>query len=281
MKEKMSIRDKITLTVFLFVTFTSGLMGYLLDQILTEQPEGDSLGMGLWLVLPLLTGIVLRIINKDLKQIGARPHFKNNMKWYAVAALVFPGIMLVCIIVAKLTGALIVKATAFDTLFALVLTTFLVNCVRNIFEEFAWRGCLVPFLEKTRMNDWFLYLVSGFVWGMWHFTYYMFFLPDTYFTEYSRPLLAIAGVILMILWSPLFVELRRLTNSVWPGVIMHATEDSVPTLLFVTTEVFRLKNGFSSILDPIYGVLPTLLLFLVGLELRRCRIRRERVHSKC
>ena len=74
----MSKRDKINLTLFVFVTITAGIFGYLLDQILTEQPEGNSLGMGLWLVLPFLTGIVLQIINKDLKQIGAKPNFKNN-----------------------------------------------------------------------------------------------------------------------------------------------------------------------------------------------------------
>ena len=60
MQEKMSKRDIITLAVFVFVTITAGGLGYLLDQVLTEQPEGNSLGMGLWLVFPLLTGIVLR-----------------------------------------------------------------------------------------------------------------------------------------------------------------------------------------------------------------------------
>ena len=70
MNEKMSKRDKITLAIFVFITITAGFFGYLLDQVLTEQPEGNSLGMGLWLVLPFLTGIVLRIINKDMKQMS-------------------------------------------------------------------------------------------------------------------------------------------------------------------------------------------------------------------
>lgn len=105
MNEKMSRRDKINLVVFVFVTITAGIFGYLLDQILTEQPAGNSLGMGLWLVLPFLTGIVLRILNKDIKQIGARPNFKNNLKWYAVSVLVFPCVMLISIILAKIMGA--------------------------------------------------------------------------------------------------------------------------------------------------------------------------------
>lgn len=274
MNEKMNKRSKITLAVFVFVTITAGIFGYLLDQILTEQPEGNSLGMGLWLVLPFLTGVVLRIINKDLKQIGVRPNFKNNLKWYAVAFLIFPCIMLIILIAAKTVGGLIIGEIELSSLFVLMLSTFFANCIKNIFEEFAWRGCLVPYLEKTGMNDWFLYFISGLIWGMWHITYYMFFLPDEYFTETSRPMMVVVGIVLMIFWSPLFVELRRLTNSVWPCVILHSMEDAVPTMLFVTTNVFQIKKSYSVMLDPISGILPTALIFFIGLKLRKCRMKK-------
>lgn len=272
MNEKMNKRSTITLAVFVFMTITAGIFGYLLDQILTEQPEGNSLGMGLWLVLPFLTGIVLQIINKDLKQIGVRPNFKNNLKWYVVAVLVFPCIMLISVIAAKTVGGLIIGEIELSSLCVLMLSTFFANCIKNIFEEFAWRGCLIPYLEKTGMNDWFLYFISGLIWGMWHITYYMFFLPDEYFTETSRPMMVVVGIVLMIFWSPLFVELRRLTNSVWPCVILHSMEDAVPTMLFVTTNVFQIKKNYSVMLDPISGILPTGLIFLIGLRLRKCRM---------
>jgi len=280
MNEKMSKRDKMNLTIFVFVTITAGFFGCLLDQILPEQPEGNSLGMGLWLILPFLTGIVLRILNKDLKQIGAKPNFKNNLKWYAVSVLVFPCVMLVCIVAAKMMGALIVGKTELSALFILMLTAFFENCVKNIFEEFAWRGCLVPYLEKTGINDWFLYAASGLVWGMWHITYYMFFLPDEYFTEISRPMMVVVGIVLMIFWSPLFVELRRLTNSVWPCVILHSMEDAVPTMLFVTANVLRIKKNYFVMLDPISGIVPAALVFIIGLGLRNYRIKKEHAASE-
>ncbi len=280
MNEKMSKRDKMNLTIFVFVTITAGFFGCLLDQILPEQPEGNSLGMGLWLILPFLTGIVLRILNKDLKQIGAKPNFKNNLKWYAVSVLVFPCVMLVCIVAAKIMGALIVGKTELSALFILMLTAFFENCVKNIFEEFAWRGCLVPYLEKTGINDWFLYAASGLVWGMWHITYYMFFLPDEYFTEISRPMMVVVGIVLMIFWSPLFVELRRLTNSVWPCVILHSMEDAVPTMLFVTANVLRIKKNYFVMLDPISGIVPAALVFIIGLGLRNYRIKKEHAASE-
>lgn len=273
----MNKRDKIALAIFVFVTLTAGTFGYMLDQVLTDQPEGNSLGMGLWLVLPLLTGIVLRIINKDLKEIGARTNLRNNIKWYGVAVLVYPFIMLISIIIAKAGGGLTIGKFESGALFALMLTTFFGSCIKNIFEEFAWRGCLVPYLEKTKMNDWLLYFTSGLVWGMWHITYYMFFLPDEYFTETSRPMMVVIGIVLMIFWSPLFVELRRLTNSVWPCVILHAMEDAVPTLLFVTTDVFRIKKSLSVMIDPISGFITTAILLLIGLSLRRYRIKKNYV----
>lgn len=275
MNKQMSKRDKITLVIFIFITITAGLFGYLLDQVLTEQPEGDSLGMGLWLVLPLFTGIVLRIINKDMKQMGVRPNFKRNLKWYAVAVLAFPATTLISIIVAKMAGGLSVGEIELSALFMLMFTTFLANCIKNIFEEFAWRGCLVPYLEKTGMNDWCLYFFSGLIWGMWHITYYMFFLPDEYFTEISRSMMVVVGIVLMIFWSPLFVELRRLTNSVWPCVILHSMEDAVPTMLFVTANVLQIKENYSVMLDPIQGILPTALVFFAGLALRKSRMKRE------
>ncbi|MBR6403728.1 MAG: CPBP family intramembrane metalloprotease [Eubacterium sp.] len=271
----MSKRDKITLAIFIFITITAGFFGYLLDQVLTDQPEGKSLGMGIWLVLPFLTGTVLRIINKDMKQMGVRPYFKHNLKWYAVAVLAFPGIMMIIIIVAEIAGSLIVGEIELKALFVLMVTTFLANCIKNIFEEFAWRGCLVPYLEKTGMNDWCLYFFSGLIWGMWHIMYYMFFLPDEYFTETSRPMTVVLGIVLMIFWSPLFVEMRRLTKSVWPCVILHSMEDAVPNMLFVTANVLQIKEEYSVMLDPISGILPTMLVFLMGLGLRKCRMKRE------
>lgn len=275
MNEKVSKRDKIMLAVFIFVTITAGSFGYFVDQLLTEQPEGNSLGMGLWLVLPFFTDIILQVINKDLHRIGFRPNFKNNLKWYAIAFMIFPCITLVSCILAKISGGFIVREIALNALFALMFTTFFASFIKNIFEEFAWRGYLFLNLEKLGMNDWYLYLTNGLIWGMWHVTYYMFFLPDKYFTEISRPMMVIVGSVLMIFWTPMFVEIRRLTDSVWPCVILHSMEDAVPTMLFATANVFQIEERYSVMLDPISGMIPTVLVFFIGLGLRKYRVRRD------
>ena len=73
----------------------------------------------------------------------------------------------------------------------------------------------------------------------------------------------------------MFVEMRRLTNSVWPCVILHSMEDAVPTMLFVTANVFQIEERYSIMLDPISGIVPTAFVFFIGLGLRRCRVKRE------
>lgn len=268
-------KNTISLVIFIFVTLFCGVAGYGVDQILVDQPEGNSLGMGLWLVLPFLTGLIIRIVNKDWKDFGIKLHIKGNLKWYLVAFLVFPVVTLITILLAKISGGLIVNDVQVSSLPMLILTTFLANCIKNIFEEFAWRGNLVPLLEKTGINDWLLYLFSGMIWGMWHITYYMFFLPDEYFTDTSRPMMVISGIVIMILWAPLFTEIKRLTNSVWPCVFLHSLEDAIPTMLFVTANVFGLKSGYGLLLDPVSGIISIALLVAFGVVLRRVRIKKE------
>ncbi len=277
----MRKRDKITLAVFVLVSLMAGSFGYWVDQILTEQPEGNSLGMGLWLVLPFFTGVILRIINKNMKEMGFLPRFRGNRKWYTVAVCVFPGITLLCSLIAWITRGLMIDDVEVMTLIVLMLSTFLASCIQSIFEEFAWRGCLVPYLVKTGMNDWYIYFLSGLVWGVWHITYYLYFLPEEYFVDTSREMLVVSGIVIMVLWSPLFVELRRVTDSVWPCVILHSMQGAVPTLLFVTEKVLRMEESHSFMLNPVSGILQPVVIFGLGLQLRKYRLKQQVNKVKC
>lgn len=43
--------------------------------------------------------------------------------------------------------------------------------LKNIGEEFGWRGYLVPRLAGTGINRWKLHLIVGAVWAGWHLPY--------------------------------------------------------------------------------------------------------------
>ena len=59
----------------------------------------------------------------------------------------------------------------------------------------------------------------------------------------------------MVCWSIMYVEIYRLTKSVWPCVIMHAIEDAVPTVLVTITGIITLTNSSDFWLNPISGVI--------------------------
>ncbi len=51
--------------IFVFVALSCGWFGVFADKNMPPQPVGNSLGMGIWLVFPLLSTIILRFFEKD------------------------------------------------------------------------------------------------------------------------------------------------------------------------------------------------------------------------
>lgn len=260
------------LYIFILVSLSCGWIGVLIDNLLSEQPEGNSLGMGLWLISPFLVSLIFHKSEHDWSIMGFKPYFSGNTKWYCIAILIYPFVTLVCMILAKIFNCINLSNFTIDEFVSVALITVLGSFIKNIFEEFSWRGYLTPKLIESGLNDWTIYLVSGLVWGLWHSAYYMVFLPDDYFQQYSRPAFLIIACVLMIVWSIMFVEIYRLTKSVWPCVLMHVIEDAVPTVLVTTGEFVSFTQIGASIFDCTTGVIATVLFLTIGLTLRYYRV---------
>lgn len=268
-------RRKLSLLLFIVVVLASGWNGVWVDMKMPEQPEGNSLGMGLWLVLPMLTMLVLRIVSRDWKDIGMRFNLKGNMIWYAAAIAIYPVMTVIVVGLAFLLDSAHVTDIEINTLLTLIGVSTAGSFIKNIFEEFAWRGYLTPKLIELKFNDGSLYLVSGLVWALWHAPYYMVFLPNTYFETTTRTSFLLIGCVLMVAWSIMYVEIYRLTKSVWPCVFMHAVEDGVPTLLLSVTGIITLTKTGELWLSPTTGIITTVLFVGFGLWLRSVRVRKE------
>jgi hypothetical protein len=101
----MNKKDIRNIGIFVFIVIISGWIGVFLDSVLVSQPEGDSLGMGIWLVLPLLTAFIIILFSKvSWKDLGMKPNFKGNMKWYLVSALIFPVVTAIVLIIGATTN---------------------------------------------------------------------------------------------------------------------------------------------------------------------------------
>ena len=265
------------LIIFIVIALASGWLGVLVDTSLIEQPKGDTLGMGLWLILPLLTAITLNIISRDWKNAGLTPKLKGNLKWYLLSLSLFPAIAVVTLSAAKLFGFVDLSKIEIDTVLPLIATGFAINIIKNVFEEFAWRGFLTPKLIEMKINDWLLYLISGLVWGLWHVPYYLIFLDDSVFEalSVSRVEFVFIATMIILCWNVMYVELFRLAKSVFPCTIMHAAEDGVVMFLFAGEYYVFTNNINTWIFDPHVGIVATVLVLGTGLILRSIRIKRN------
>ncbi|MGC5011163.1 lysostaphin resistance A-like protein [Streptosporangium sp. DT93] len=120
---------------------------------------------------------------------------------------------------ASVTGPLAMDSATLVAvqLAAMVLIAPLINSIAAFGEEWGWRGWLLPRLAP--LGTWRALLVSGVIWGVWHF-------PLT-LRGYNYPDLgAWAGpmfVIFCVAFGALLGWLRLYSGSVWPAVVGHGS----------------------------------------------------------
>lgn len=266
-------------SVFIVLALASGWMGLLADNLSEPQPASETPGMGIWLVLPLLLTIVLRTFAGDgWKDIGFKPNLNNNLKWYVLSIIVFPVVTALVLLIGKVTGWIHFSAFNPPTFASGFASVFIINFIKNIFEEFVWRGYLTVKLLKLQTKDIWLYLIVGGVWGIWHLPYYLFFLPEqdiNLVLPVSRITFALIAIVSMICWSVMFIELYRITRSIWSVVILHAVEDSFINHLIIDGHIL-IAPGKAILVSPIVGIITTVFYLIVGLLLRKNRIKKEK-----
>ena len=266
--------------IFTFVALSCGWLGVLFDKFIEQQPEGESLGMGIWLIFPLLTVILLRIFASDgWKDLGFRPNFKGNAKWYFIALVIYPLVTAVVLTVGKIVGWIDFANFRIEVFFTGFGVALLPSFVKNIFEESVWRGYLTTKLLNEKIKDIWLYFIVGGIWGVWHLPYYLCFLPqaDMYqVLPVGRLTFALVAIISMICWTVMFVEIFRLTKSIWPVVLLHMVEDSLINHLVIDGHI-TIIAGKEYLISPISGIITTIFYLSVGLLLRKNRIEKESI----
>jgi len=268
--------------VYIVVVILSGWIGVLVDSVLTEQPEGDSLGMGIWLVTPMLAAIAITIFSKgDWNEIGFKPNFKGNIKWYLIAVLIFPVVTSIVLIIGVITEWIDLSTFDLKPFILIFSGTLLFNFIKNIFDGTPLFSYLTSQLVKLNFNDWKIYLIVGGLWGIWHAPYYLVFLPETDIQTVlpvSRSIFFIVSIITMICWSVMFIELYRVTQSIWPGVVLHMVEDSLINPL-VILGCISIASGKEILVSPIIGIVTLILYLFVGLGIRAYRKQANQIFS--
>lgn len=266
------------LLIFCLVVLFSGWLGYWVDQIIGPQPEGETLGMGIWLVLPFITMLLLRQFAEDgWKDIGLQPNFSGNVSWYMLSLMIYPLVTLLMLGLGKALGWIDFSGFDQEVYFSGFLVALLPNFIKNIFEEIVWRGYLTSKLIKLRLNDFWIYLIVGGVWGAWHVPYYLYFLPEASLQQVlpvDRIPFVLFAIFSMICWSIMYVEMYRLVKSIWPVVLLHMVEDATINHLILDQHVV-IDAGKEILVSPISGFVTSLCYIGVGLLLRQRRVARE------
>lgn len=149
------------LIIFSLIVISSGWLGYALDIAMNNPPE-QSLGMLLWLVLPLATLIVLRTFAGDgWRDFGWRPNFRGNAAWYALSTLAYPASALLVLLVGLALGFISLRSELVNPWAVAAVGAILPSFIKNIFEEFAWRGHLAPKVNALGLKDYVGHLIVG------------------------------------------------------------------------------------------------------------------------
>lgn len=280
--DKTTIRN---LTIFITLVLASGWIGWGLDRLM-GNPSEESIGMLVWIVTPLVVSLLLRTFAGDgWKDFGIKPNFKRHWIWYLFSILVFPVVTAFVVMLGSAFGWIRFPNLPANTP-ALILQAFalglLPQLIKNIFEEAPWRGYLAPKVYSLGLNDYAGHIVIGLVWGAWHIPYYLFLLDRATLADFSTlnvVVYIVLAIWIMISWSFVYGEIRLLTNSFWPAVLMHAVEDAFIGVV-IAEKFILMRPGTDWLISPMNGLLMSLFFIVIGVWLHQYRKRKTSVASK-
>ncbi len=274
-----TIRNIIIVALF---TVGGGWLGIWLNQITgNTQPPMQSLGALVWLTTPALTGILLRAFGGDgWKDSGFGLHLTSGWKWYLVALLVYPLAALVAFILAALFGIISTDgfaAQGFGAYLSAVGVMFAGSLMKNIFEEFAWRGYLTPRLDAAKVHPILNHLIVAVLWWAWHLPYYYYFLDRAILESSittSIPVFLVIGLLVLFPTAILFGELRLASKSIWPVFILHNVINGLSMPLLINGFI-KLNGPMAPILTPTNeGIVTSILFGIVGFMIYQYRMKK-------
>jgi len=272
-RSKPKQRTAFSLVLYVIVFNLFSWMGWLLAR--NGGQEGQWLGMIVWLTAPLAVSLGFRLFGRDWKDMGLGLKLRGNGKWYLFSILFFPLVIILVLGIGKLFGAVSLTNFSWGLFFQTMLPGLAFTFVKNIFEEFSWRGFLTPKVDALVKNSITGHLLVGLVWGTWHIPYYTGLLDQAALADYSPlgPAVFVPLVIgSMVVAAIVFGELRLLTGSTWPAVLMHTVSNVIITTLLVS-KLVQVPARWALFFTPSWeGLLSMLIVLAAGMYVYRQRM---------
>lgn len=240
------------------------------------SPSAPGLGFILWGVAPLLVSILLRAVTRDWSDLGIKPGMRKNAKWYGVSLLAFPVLMILTLYVGVSLSISTVSAFSIGEFLQTVLTALPFFLIFAIFEEVGWRGYLSPKLDALGINRWAGSAIVAVVWITWHMPYIRE-LTWAYSAEDLSTFIP-RYYLLGFAFSILYGEIRMITGTFWPAVLMHGVTNAFAHPL--VAEYVSSAAGTEYLGSISTGLILIVLVGLLGAGIRQWRIRKEAVITK-
>lgn len=212
-------------TITLSIVYILAVLGLaFLAPLLGGSPSNMGLGFILWGTAPALIAMIMRIATKDWSGAGLKPDFKKNALQYIIAVFAFPVMTLLSFLICGWASVSTFTGFSMGKFLNAFIPALPVFFVFSVFEEFGWRGYLVPKLASLGLNPIIMNLIVAVVWASWHLPYFRE-LSWVYSSENLWSFIP-RFFIAMFAFSVLYSEITLMSKSVWPTVIMHCLMNS-------------------------------------------------------
>ncbi len=259
-------RTKRNLIIFIVLVLGLAALAGVIEPLTVPpdaEPGTSGLGQLLWIISPLGVMLLLRIFGGDgWDDFGLRPNFKGNGFWWLVSGLIFPGVISISVLIGVLVGGVELDGNLFSAFVAALLAGLITALIKNVFEEFAWRGYLAPKVYSLNMNIWLSHAIVGLVWGAWHLPFVFVFWPYLIgdMLWYFIPLLLVGTISQSVVYG----EIRLATGSVLPAWVMHTIGNTIGNALLLSTFI-QLNPGREVWVSPgSEGIISIILMFAIG-----------------
>jgi len=253
------------IVLFTTIMLVIGLVCRISDPSLKDF-NNQNLATLLWLISPFFLMLIFRGINKDWRSFGVRFQFKKNWTWYIISLLLYP-IIIGLILTIGAIAETIEFTNSFSVLTNSALASIIPLFIKNIFEEFTWRGYLTPQFAKMGMSRFMNHIMVGIIWALWHLPFL-----DLMIRSYSQLSLWVAFPLMftgIIVTAFVYGEIRIGSSTIWTVIILHTAGNTITNPL-ISMNIIKLVSGTEYIASPtIDNMAYIFLMFIVALILFR------------
>jgi membrane protease YdiL (CAAX protease family) len=237
--------------------------------LLGGDPTSPGLGFLIWGTAPILVSLLMRAVTRDWSDLGARPAIKKNVRWYLVSLLAYPIAIGLALFIGSLISASSISQFSMGSYIQAVLPAMVIFFFFALFEEVGWRGYLAPKMYSLGINVYVAHALVAVVWASWHLPFIREL--STYTTEGMAtyvPRLFLGAFAFSIVYG----EIRMITATFWPAVLMHWVGNTIANPLVVGFVMFAAGKEYLGSVG-VDGIFMIAFFGLLGVAINRWRSR--------